>query len=223
MFPLVSSDLTAVAQPSYAQSDAWLQTYVPGITYMAQRLAWRWAPSVSVEALISSGLQGMLQALTPSTVTCAIDVPDCIQKAMLAELQAVERLPQAARCYEQTLQEAYTAIALQQGRAATDEEVAAALGLAPSTLADWLMQVRGLSLPDTDPERLAQAIDTLPPLEKIVLALYYDEELTMREIGKVLELSEARASQLHTTALFHVRAALASPSLVGSEAVGSAL
>ena len=55
---------------------------------------------------------------------------------------------------------------------------------------------------------LAEAIDALPQQEKIVLSLYYFEELTMHEIGQVLELTLSRISQIHTKAIFHLRAAL---------------
>ena len=55
---------------------------------------------------------------------------------------------------------------------------------------------------------LAAAIDQLPEQEKIVLSLYYYEELTMQEIGTVLEVTESRISQMHTKVIFHLRAAL---------------
>jgi len=45
---------------------------------------------------------------------------------------------------------------------------------------------------------LAAAIDALPQQEKVVLSLYYFEELTLREIGQVLELTESRISQIRT-------------------------
>ena len=57
-------------------------------------------------------------------------------------------------------------------------------------------------------KHLAAAIDQLPERDKVVLSLYYDEELTMQEIGTVLHVTESRISQLHTKALLHVRAAL---------------
>ena len=55
---------------------------------------------------------------------------------------------------------------------------------------------------------LAAAIDQLPTQEKVVLSLYYDEELTLKEIGAVLEVSESRISQIRTRAILHLRAAL---------------
>jgi RNA polymerase sigma factor for flagellar operon FliA len=57
-------------------------------------------------------------------------------------------------------------------------------------------------------QHLAAAIDALPEQEKIVLSLYYCEELTMREIGAVLELTESRISQIRTQAMLHLRATL---------------
>jgi len=57
---------------------------------------------------------------------------------------------------------------------------------------------------------IAAAIEALPAQEKIVIALYYNEELTMQEISKVLKLTASRVSQVHTKAIFHLRAALQS-------------
>ena len=55
---------------------------------------------------------------------------------------------------------------------------------------------------------LAEAIDALPQQEKVVIALYYHEELTMKEIGQVLDVTESRVSQIHTKAIFHLRSTL---------------
>ena len=55
---------------------------------------------------------------------------------------------------------------------------------------------------------LAAAIDQLPEQEKVVLSLYYYEELTMQEIGQVLEVTLSRISQIRTKAILHLRAAL---------------
>jgi len=56
--------------------------------------------------------------------------------------------------------------------------------------------------------RLRQAIDRLPEREKLVLNLYYFEELTMKEIGQILGVVESRISQVHASAVLHMRAAL---------------
>jgi RNA polymerase sigma factor FliA len=57
-------------------------------------------------------------------------------------------------------------------------------------------------------ERLAMAIDHLPERERLVVTLYYYEEMTMKEIGLVLGVVESRVSQIHSSAVVHLRARL---------------
>jgi RNA polymerase sigma factor for flagellar operon FliA len=55
---------------------------------------------------------------------------------------------------------------------------------------------------------IIEAINELPEKEKKVLVLYYYEDLTLKEIGEVLEVTESRISQLHTKAILRLRAKL---------------
>jgi len=55
---------------------------------------------------------------------------------------------------------------------------------------------------------IVEAINELPDKEKKILVLYYYEDLTLKDIGKVLEVTESRVSQLHTKAILHLRAKL---------------
>ena len=74
------------------------------------------------------------------------------------------------------------------------------------------------SRPDEDPlfrclrgeleERLSEAIANLPDRERLVMTLYYYEEMTMREIGLALGVVESRVSQVHASAVVHLRAML---------------
>jgi RNA polymerase sigma factor for flagellar operon FliA len=57
-------------------------------------------------------------------------------------------------------------------------------------------------------EALGEAISRLPDREKLVVTLYYYEELTLREIGEVLGVTESRVSQLHTKAILRLKARL---------------
>lgn len=58
-------------------------------------------------------------------------------------------------------------------------------------------------------QSLAQAITQLPEREQLVLSLYYDEELNLKEIGQILGVSESRVSQIHSQAAARLRAKLA--------------
>ena len=57
-------------------------------------------------------------------------------------------------------------------------------------------------------DRIADSIAMLPEREKLVIALYYYENLTLREIGEVLGVTESRVSQLHTKAVLRLRSKL---------------
>lgn len=84
--------------------------------------------------------------------------------------------------------------------------------------------------PDEDPlfrclrgeleERLADAIAHLPERERLVMTLYYYEEMTMREIGLALGVVESRVSQVHASAVVHLRAALRDLASSGKSATG---
>ena len=55
---------------------------------------------------------------------------------------------------------------------------------------------------------LVKAIDNLPERERLVLSLYYEEELNLKEIGLVLSVSESRVSQIHAQAAMRLRSRL---------------
>ena len=57
---------------------------------------------------------------------------------------------------------------------------------------------------------LSECISTLPEREALVLSLYYDEELNLREIGEVLDVSESRVSQIHSQAMHRLKARMQS-------------
>lgn len=60
-------------------------------------------------------------------------------------------------------------------------------------------------------KHLTKQIDSLPEKEKLVLALYYYEELTLKEIGAILDLSESRISQIHTAAILKLKVKMTAP------------
>ncbi len=161
-----------------------------------------------------------------------------VRGAMLDSLRSLDWAPRSMRHRAREIEAAYHRIEQERGRSAEEDEVAAALGLSVAEFHTLLGELRGLTLlglegddeddeypvpqiPD-DPERgplalyertesrdrLIGAIDRLPERERQVIALYYLEELTMKEIGSVLGVTESRVSQLHTQAILRLRSAL---------------
>jgi RNA polymerase sigma factor FliA len=63
-------------------------------------------------------------------------------------------------------------------------------------------------------ERLTTAINDLPERERLVMTLYYYEETTMREIGLILDVVESRVSQIHASAVLHLRARLSASATI---------
>jgi RNA polymerase sigma factor for flagellar operon FliA len=59
-------------------------------------------------------------------------------------------------------------------------------------------------------------LEQLPEKEKLVLSMYYSDELTMKEIGKILDLTESRVSQIHSQAIIHLRSRLRKDGLMDS-------
>ncbi len=76
--------------------------------------------------------------------------------------------------------------------------------LAGKADADPQTQIRLVELK----EIIAKAIDALPEKERLMVSLYYYEELTMKEIGAVLDITESRVSQIHSKAVYRLRAKL---------------
>lgn len=65
-------------------------------------------------------------------------------------------------------------------------------------------------------EALIDAIDSLPEREKILMGLYYEQELNLKEIGEVMSVSESRVSQLHSQAVARLRASLKEKAWTGA-------
>lgn len=68
---------------------------------------------------------------------------------------------------------------------------------------------------------LADAIDDLPERDQLILKLYHFEQLTLKEIGQVLDVTESRVSQLHSRAILQLRAILNSETEMNTETAGA--
>jgi RNA polymerase sigma factor for flagellar operon FliA len=160
-----------------------------------------------------------------------------IRGAMLDEIRKNDWAPRSVHRKARKVAEAVRQIEHQKGRDARDNEVATALGMSLDEYHQMLQDASGylvLSFDDmgNDDEslasqisdnapgpfeglqkedfkkNLAESIAGLPERERLVMTLYYDEELNLREIGAVLGVSESRVSQIHSQALLRLQARL---------------
>ena len=88
-------------------------------------------------------------------------------------------------------------------------------GAEPRSLAGETPESPASVVEDSEVRRLVrQEVRRLPEREKLVMSLYYDESLTLAEIGSVLGVTESRVSQIHTKAVLHLRARLTASGVV---------
>ncbi len=161
-----------------------------------------------------------------------------IRGAMIDEVRRGDWAPRSVHRNGRRIQEAMTRLQKRLGRDATDQELAVDLGvslddfreMAQDALSTRLFSFDDLGGEDERPDdyipsdtpspaqhvqsaalrqQLARMISTLPERERLVLALYYDEELNLKEIGLVLGVSESRVSQIHSQAALRLRAKMA--------------
>jgi RNA polymerase sigma factor for flagellar operon FliA len=160
-----------------------------------------------------------------------------IRGSMIDEVRRGDWAPRSVHRNARRVQECVLQIERRTGRDATDREVAGVMGVSleeyheiiqdsmcsklfsldellsgedgaetpvPSAVASPLERIQRHDMR----EALANAIAELPERERLVLALYYDEELNLKEIGQVLGVSESRVSQIHSQAAIRLRARL---------------
>lgn len=158
-----------------------------------------------------------------------------IKGAMLDELRKGDWTPRSVHRSTRQIAETMRRLEHELGRDPSDAEVASAMGISQTEYFALLKDARGTKLfhftelSDEDGEHLSQkavskdnvaanierdallkslvqAIELLPERERLVLALYYTEQLNLKEIGEVLGVSESRISQIHAQAAMRLRA-----------------
>ena len=160
-----------------------------------------------------------------------------IRGAMLDELRRADWTPRSVHKKARMVAEAIRELENQVGRDAKDSEVASKMGIGleeyrqilqdtvscKTFSVEELIQGEDSIIDDVhtnyQPEEqliqqnfhqaLAKAIAELPERERLVVSLYYDDELNLREIGRVLDVSESRVSQICSQAMLRLRARLA--------------
>ncbi len=161
-----------------------------------------------------------------------------VRGAILDNLRSTDWASRTIRRRAREIQAAYAQLEQVTGRTVTEEEVAEHMKISLPELRESLQNISGLKITNLDERDevtgfsvadlvadkalspldelgnaeykrlLAKAIDKLPDRERQVIALYYVEELTMKEIGDVIGVTESRVSQLRSQAVVRLRTAL---------------
>lgn len=158
-----------------------------------------------------------------------------IRGEILDQIRKMDWIPRTVRQKQKLLDNAYKKIESETGHLATDEEICNELGITMDELCDMQNETKMTNIISLDeymeqgevrvepkadkdymqPEKvvekeelkriLLEVIQTLTDKEKMVITLYYYEDLTLKEISQTMDVSESRVSQLHSKALMKMK------------------
>ncbi len=210
--------------------------YAPLVKVVAGRLSMYLGYNVEYEDLVSYGIFGLIDAIdkydSMKEVKFETYASLRIRGAILDQIRKMDWIPRTIRQKQKKIDAVMHEIEAAQGRPATDQEIAAALGISDDEYTEWQSQMKitgvislneyleqGSEIPSDrnasrhfdSPEKVMEqselaevlkaSLELLTERERRVIELYYYEELTLKEISHVLEVTESRVSQLHTKAL----------------------
>jgi len=234
----MSAALASEERASRVLSAADYRKYLPVVRRTAMRLARKVPSHISVADLTGYAWIGLVEAFARSGDHMSEAEFEAyalyrIRGAMLDHLRSLDTASRTSRATSRKVTRAISKLTQSLLRPPEEEEIAAELAMTVleyrATLATLdRAGMNRLEMLDIDtelpadgaehPEELAgrkelheavaEAIHTLPERLQHVLALYYTEECTLREIGAILEVSESRVCQLHTEAVHRLRAAI---------------
>ena len=217
---------------SMQQGGDLVSLHLPLVKRIANHLAVKLPSHIEIDDLIQVGLIGLLKAKedyqADSGATFSTYATIRIRGAMMDELRARDWLPRSVQRNLSKVAKAVQGTEQRLGRAPTDSEVAIELGI---SLGDYHELLGDVSLArltpvedvetvagDLEPDRevieslrataLSDAIKELPEKEQLMMSLYYVDNLNLKEIGLVLEVSESRVSQIHGQAIARLKSRL---------------
>ncbi len=226
------------------QEEALILDHLGMVKRIAVHLKARIPPFMEVDELVQVGMIGLIEASRSFDPTKGVAFESYahtrIRGAMIDEVRRLSFLPRSAVAFNKSHSSANQALASELGRAPTPAELADFMGMeidsyekdrgAARQFETYSMEVvtdEVMNVPEQKSrqpealveeaqmmEALTEAIDGLPERDKLVISLYYVEELNLREIGEVLGVSESRVSQILSANVKKLRAQLnAEPAL----------
>jgi RNA polymerase sigma factor for flagellar operon FliA len=234
------------ASASQQDREEMLETYLPLVRLVAEKIHRRLPPGIDLGSLVHSGIVGLLEALQRYDAGRGVAFQTYaryrIQGEIMEYLRSLDWVSRSVRSWGRKVAAARGRVTGRVGREASPEEMAKELGvsldeyyrvdqkvndatllsledLSIASEEEWRKEQERFSHnPFQDPllsvegkdlvEKLTAAVDVLPERERLVISLYYHEELTLREIGEILGLTEGRICQIHSQAVSRLRQAL---------------
>lgn len=220
-----------------ALSRAEYERYLPLVRRTAMKLARRLPSQISVQDLVSYGWIGLLDAFERASPDMDPEEFEAyalyrVRGAVLDHLRSLDPASRAARALSRRVARVMTQLTSELGRPPEEDAVAKRLDVSVEEYRSMMEKLgrAGMDrlemldiddlpiggseeLPEDSASKkelcgvVADAITKLSQRHQLVLALYYQEERSMREIGIVLDISESRVCQLHTEAIHCLRAA----------------
>ena len=211
--------------------------YAPLVKYVAGRVRSGLPASVDQGDLVSDGVIGLMDAIDKFEPDRGLQfqtyaVPR-IRGAIVDGLRKSDWVPRSVREKIRDINAAQVTLEKRLGRSPDDAEVAAELGVSVEDLRATYSKISYTNVVSIDemgigddsapvapataafdseddiPDGFLAAVHELPERDRVVVALYYWEGLTLAEIGQVLGVSESRVSQLHSRATMTLRRKLA--------------
>jgi len=219
------------------EADGLVHQHAELVKRIAYHLAGKLPASVEVADLIQAGMIGLLEAAGHYTAGKGASFETFagirIRGAMIDALRKLDWAPRSVHRKAREAASALREVELETGREARDVEVAERMGVSLDDYHKVVMDAASCQLTSLDDadngtevmdkaadpqaevqgsefrEALAGAIAELPERERLVMSMYYDDELNLKEIGAVLKVTESRVCQLHGQALVRLKARLA--------------
>ena len=216
--------------------------YAPLVKVVAGRLSMYLGSNVESEDLCGYGIFGLIDAIDKFDISKGVKFETYaslrIRGAIIDQIRKMDWIPRTLRQKQKKMDAAYQKFANEEGRTASDDEIAVELDISVDELNTLQSQMQVSNLISLDeymetgesgienemtgdyvkPEKIveqeelkriiADELKKLTEKEQKVVYLYYYEGLTLREISEILDVSESRVSQLHSKAIAKLRSKL---------------
>ncbi|MRS89668.1 FliA/WhiG family RNA polymerase sigma factor [Enterobacteriaceae bacterium RIT714] len=229
-----SSNFIASQTLSPAQETLYLSHYLPLVKRVVKQLAWQTQSVIDSEDMEQIALMGLLSSLRrygePDEQFAAYAYPR-IRGAVLDELRAMDWRPRRMRQKAHKINDAIRELGRRLGKELAYEDIVRHLTITPEEYQEYLLLESASALQSLDEmlsedisigqhtrpleegiiinNSLRAALATLDEREQMILTLYYQHELSLKEIALILDITEARVCQLNKAIVQKVKVAMA--------------